>query len=222
MSCIIYTEDFPRYAYDSLKDFVLHRPKTDEAHAATYWDNENRIEELVKILSYNHYYRERMKELSAGEFTLQALSEVPLLKSSAIPTMLKNKVVNCKKFMGGYTIERIPATSTLVVGYKMYRGIEGLKKRDGLKGAVRSICQLFPCFTSEDFANESRYYRNYWFCGDNPIKWKIVESLREMECGCRLSESLPLEVLPMIYYVDGSATMLIAYDEHEHRVVIQR
>lgn len=215
MANMIYTDDAQQYAYESLKDLVVKLPKTKNEAPTMYWDNEIRAAKLVEILSYNRHYRDKMKHTPADLFTHSLIAETPILKAGTIPALLKGAVTECKKDMGDYTIERLPKDTTIVINRKTYKGIETIKKRASVDDIIKTIVQPFsPSVSLEG----TRYHRNFWFCGDNPTKWNVILSLKKSANGRRLTEKLPKEVLPMIYYDDGSNTMLVAYDENENQI----
>ena len=70
----------------------------------------------------------------------------------------------------------------------------------------------YPCFDAEDFANENRTYQNYVF-RQRPITQDDMKALSELPSRgneCRISECMPTEVLPIVFYVGDGDTMLVA------------
>lgn len=70
----------------------------------------------------------------------------------------------------------------------------------------------YPCFDSEDWANEDRHYQNYIIRKD----YIIDEEMERFYCvdtngnACRVHEETPEEMLPMIYYKGDGDFMLVA------------
>ena len=70
----------------------------------------------------------------------------------------------------------------------------------------------YPCFDAEDFANENRTYQNY-ILRKRPITQDDMKALSELPSkgnGCRISECMPAEVLPLVYYAGDGDNMLVA------------
>ena len=217
MASIIYTDGAPTYAYESLKDLIAKLPKAKNEAPTSYWNNEISVTKLISILSHNRHYRNKMKYTPADQFAHLLIAETPILKSGNIPALLKNAVEECKKDMGNYTIERLPKDTTLVVNLKTYKGIDAIKKRAAIDDVVKTLTQALPATNA---AAATRYARNFWFCGGSNTKWNVILSLKKATNGCRLTEKLPKDALPMIYYADGDNTMLVAYDENENQISI--
>ena len=77
---------------------------------------------------------------------------------------------------------------------------------------VGEMWMPYPCFDAEDFANEDRTYQNY-ILRKRPITQDDMKALSELPSKgneCRISECMPAEVLPLVYYVGDGDTMLVA------------
>jgi len=77
---------------------------------------------------------------------------------------------------------------------------------------VGEVWASYPCFDSEDFMYEDRTYQNYIF-RSRPITQDDMQQLSALpsKCNyCRVSENIPPEMLPMVYYVGDGDTMLAA------------
>lgn len=98
--------------------------------------------------------------------------------------------------------------------YRNYTRGEADKCEPELKCDVHvgEMWMPYPCFDSEDFFNENRTYQNYIF-RRNPITQDDMRKLSELPSGCnecRISENMPVEMLPMIFYVGDGETMILA------------
>ena len=79
---------------------------------------------------------------------------------------------------------------------------------------VGEMWMPYPCFDFEDFMNESRTYQNYIF-RPHPITQDDMRRLSELPSKgneCRISENMPSDMMPMVYYVGDGETMLVAVD----------
>ena len=77
---------------------------------------------------------------------------------------------------------------------------------------VGEMWKPYPCFDAEDYANENRTYRNYIF-RTQPITqddMKCLSDLPYKSDDCRVSEEVPLDMRPMVYYVGDGEIMLVA------------
>ena len=76
---------------------------------------------------------------------------------------------------------------------------------------VGELWASYPCFDSEDFMYEDRTYQNYIF-RSRPITQDDMGQLSALSSRgnyCRLSENVPSEMLPMVYYVGDGDTMIV-------------
>ena len=77
---------------------------------------------------------------------------------------------------------------------------------------VGEMWMPYPSFDSEDFANENRTYQNY-LLRERPITQDDMKTLSELPSKgneCRISECMPAEMLPLVFYVGDGDTMLVA------------
>ena len=208
----IYVSNYENVGYVDLKDMLERYPLMEgQAEVETYWQDEYHLENLLEMLSQSVYYRAQIQKRSVAETLNGWLKEAPALRQVCDPEALRQALEACKEQMGDFMLVRLPKDSTLTFNGQVYQGIEAIKQADG-NGAVFSACQLFPCFDSSDYAYENRYYRNYWFCGQDPSARAVVQSLKAKGNPCCIGEDLPKEALPMVYYEDDWATLLAAYE----------
>ena len=82
---------------------------------------------------------------------------------------------------------------------------------DGWNAAC--IYKRFPCFDIYDYANEDRFYNSY-VLHRGEISPKLCKRfLKEIPIGpdaCMATDQAPVEFLPIVYYADGSPTVLVA------------
>lgn len=72
--------------------------------------------------------------------------------------------------------------------------------------------EQYPCFDDYDRMSENRYYTNFYMAnsyGELYEKSKIIAGIKPSVNYCKLHQSVPLEVLPMIYYCGEGDTMEI-------------
>lgn len=76
---------------------------------------------------------------------------------------------------------------------------------------VGEISQPYPCFDSEDWANEDRYYQNF-IIRQKPITEEEMKSFYELAMRgnySRLHENTPEDMLPILYYKGDGDFMLV-------------
>lgn len=84
---------------------------------------------------------------------------------------------------------------------------------------VGEVWASYPCFDSEDYANETRTYQNY-IVRSKPIVNEDLQKLKALPSGInyeRVSENVPLSMLPMVYYKGDGCYMLVATGKTEKR-----
>lgn len=84
------------------------------------------------------------------------------------------------------------------------------KKRSNVH--VGEVWASYPCFDSDDFANETRTYQNYivrnkTITNEDLQRLKALPSVGNHE---RINEKLPTSILPMVYYQGDGCYMLVA------------
>lgn len=85
--------------------------------------------------------------------------------------------------------------------------------KSGNKIHIGLIEERYPCFDSEDFLNETRYYRNFIFRNHKLTENDFTEtlSLCPMQTNCCLvTKQLPENLTPMLYYEGEGELMYIA------------
>ena len=105
-------------------------------------------------------------------------------------------------------IKKIRNNQTVIVYGVEFHGSEELKKRafsnDPKEGIyVGCDCERYPCFDSEDYATENRFYWNFVFARDKLELDQKIKLLETCRCGCnycKLTEATPEELYPMIYF----------------------
>lgn len=149
--------------------------------------------------------------------------------------MEKNKVMNgggaSLDTMREVTVQRVSIKDDVVILGHVFHGLEDIKAHvemslyksyshgaaDAVKAKVSSDVHVgemwspYPCFDADDYANEDRTYQNY-ILRKRPITQDDMKALSELPSrgnGCRLSERLPAEVLPLVYYEGEGNTMLV-------------
>ena len=114
---------------------------------------------------------------------------------------------------------RLPLDCTLSVGNVALNGFDSIRaymrnQTESSQPYIVDKCELFPCFDAEDYANENRFYRNYFFFRSKQEadeKAPKIANLQSSGNCCLANDSLPADMRPMVYYMDESTTMLLAY-----------
>ncbi len=110
-----------------------------------------------------------------------------------------------------------PCNKNIEILGHVYYGIQDIKnqcQRDSGPLVILQNSELFPCFDAEDYATETRFFRNFLFCKSNEEAAKKGDIFRKCEIRagnyCLIGEDMPEEMLPMIYYEDGAKEVIIA------------
>lgn len=210
MDKTIYTDFYGRFKFSSFQDLLNKFP-----YAKPLGDFEVRW--LFEFLSQSLYYRPLLRN-NPWEVILQLLiDEMPGLHQQMDLTLLTQVIKNTQLSMGDLNIVCVDCNEKLCLNGKSYKGIEDIKKQwRNQKSENRTIIAAydqFPCFDSSDYANEDRSYWNFWFCDSVNYEKKqlLIEGYNQHDSDyCFLTEKLPVELTPMVYYKDGSNVMLVA------------
>lgn len=94
-----------------------------------------------------------------------------------------------------------------------YRGVQRTKEEKEIDWGfhVGDTSQLYPCFDSEDWASEDRYYQNY-IIRKSPITDDEMQAFFEIKARynfTRLHERTPADMLPILYYKGEGDFMLL-------------
>lgn len=95
--------------------------------------------------------------------------------------------------------------------YKSYAKGEASQWEPRKKGDVHvgEMWMPYPCFDSEDFVNENRSYSNFIF-RNRPLTQDDMRRLSELpsgKCECRITDNVPDDMLPLVYYFGEGDTM---------------
>lgn len=114
-------------------------------------------------------------------------------------------------------ITRQPCNKDIEILGHVYHGIQDIKNQcqsDSGPLVILQNSQLFPCFDAEDYATETRFFRNFLFCQSNEEAARKEGIFRKSEVRganfCLIGEDMPEEMLPMVYYEDEEKEVVIA------------
>lgn len=82
---------------------------------------------------------------------------------------------------------------------------------------IGELYEKYPCFDAEDYANENRYYQNFIF-RKQPVTQGDLEALYDLPQStnfCKVTEQIPEDILPILYYKGEGSTMLLATKDDE-------
>lgn len=212
----IYLERYSE-SYKDAKELVERFPRESSlaegnwAQPTWFWrDKWNLDRYFIQSLAESCYYRPLLQSKSVDEWLAWLDAEIPALRDLVRLGIMRKHLEACKQHLGNYMVVRVPWSTTLTFKGITYRGIGDIARADKEGGQVYSIRKLFPCFDSYDYANENRFYRNYWF-GVDEVARVVIRSLKSSAGYCYIGEDLPDVALPMVYYEDEQETMLVAY-----------
>ncbi|WP_308769734.1 hypothetical protein [uncultured Bacteroides sp.] len=117
-------------------------------------------------------------------------------------------------------IKEIRNNQTVVVYGVEFHGFEELKKHafsgESKEGVyVGCDCEGYPCFDSEDYATENRFYWNFVFARNKRELEQKIKLLETCRCGCnycKLTETTPEVLYPMIYFQGDEIHPLIVME----------
>lgn len=114
-------------------------------------------------------------------------------------------------------ITRQPCNKDIEILGHVYHGIQDVKNQcqsDSGPLVILENSQRFPCFDYEDYATETRFFRNFLFCKSNEEAARKGDILRKCEVRaanyCLIGEEMSEEMLPMVYYEDEKKELVIA------------
>lgn len=134
------------------------------------------------------------------------------------------------------TIQKVSIKDDIEILGHVFHGLKDIKEhvemslyRDYSRGQAntrepKTTCEVhvgemwmpYPCFDAEDFANEDRTFQNFIF-RKRAITQNDMKALSELPSHsneCRISDSMPAEMLPMVYYVGDGNSMLVCHTEY--------
>lgn len=114
-------------------------------------------------------------------------------------------------------ITRQPCDKDIEILGHIYHGIQDVKNQCCSESGpliILTKCELFPCFDSDDYATEKRFFRNFLFCKSSEEAAKKGDTFRKSKVRainyCLIGEDMPEDMLPMVYYADESKEVIIA------------
>lgn len=87
---------------------------------------------------------------------------------------------------------------------------EPKSSHDGIH--VICVYEPYPCFDSEDYANEDRDFNNYFFSA-KPFTKQQIERLSKLPGRCNakmVNDTMPEWAVPAVYYRGEGDTMIVA------------
>lgn len=186
---------------------------------------------LIKMIEYNVPLRDRIREIGLASFSqeMRTIFSEKYYSNTLdiylddlcnrwsnhtisdfdiqIYALLDSVTILGHDFSG---LQEIASTTEALLGSKScqasYLDIQNPKVHVG------ELYERYPCFDSDDYVNENRYYVNY-LIRDHKIQESDLLACRDAKCSgnaCRVNEKLSHELLPMVYYDGDSGFMLVA------------
>lgn len=93
------------------------------------------------------------------------------------------------------------------------------KPEKPIKGLyIAEIYERYPCFDSDDYANENRYFQNFFISRTPFSDDRIMEYMKNKATTnvCMVRDDLSLQSLPAVYYVGEGNYMLAANEKHQY------
>lgn len=191
---------------------------------------------LKDVVLYNVPLRDRLREVGARAFAEELKQLRP---DDAIWAEYVDSLQACLRDirLADFDIRLYATTDDFSVGGYTFHGLDDLKRQTCLSGAsgvdmvrcfsdremshapyVGELYERYPCFDSEDFASEDRYYLNF-IIRDTIISRDDLQTLNALDgmhdCQ-KLTEQTPPNLLPMVYY-DGESGYILVGDVKQAR-----
>ena len=159
--------------------------------------------------------------LASREGMYKIYSSVQSLMESW-PTPLEMKLKEAKlidtdefwvESKGDAQIVRLSKNCVLHIMGRAFHGIEDIMSWKGKEPVILEKSKMFPCFDSYDYASENRFYHNFLFCKDKEDakeKGPVYDAIPRCY-GCVINRAYPESLRPLVYYGDGSDTMILLY-----------
>jgi hypothetical protein len=213
---VIYVGGSDRIDYSDIEDLLANMDfeEFDGMTLEEIGKDDHKIwRNIVENLEFSLYYRKMIKEHDVDTLLKKLAEESPSLVKYVDMNILKQTLIELKKDIAEFDILRIPATAWLEIDGKTYHGVDELEKVcSEEKYNVNNICEHVPCFDSNDYAYDNRYFNNFFFCSKSSEKWQKIKQLDSIRYynHCLVSENMQADILPVINYFDSNDTMMIA------------
>lgn len=215
---------FPHYAlgeYDSLKKAICSIKKMSNG-----WLGRT----LINIVQYNLCYRDYLKEFGFDSLIERLFNEVPELRKEKESLLYLNDWWRERnKKIAPYDIQCYNINDQVTILGHTFNGLGDIFKHRTVAGRrysdnflhmpnseyegihIAEIYDEYPKFDEFD-CDDDRTYQNYFF-SDLPItdmEMKKMKSCSYTSNYCMVHESIPEELLPMLYYGGDGKYMLLA------------
>ena len=215
---------FPHYAlgeYDSLKNAICSIKKMNDG-----WLGRT----LIDIVQYNLCYRDYLREFGFDSLIERLFNEVPELRKEKQSLLYLNDWWREKhKKIAPYNIQCYNINDQVTILGHTFNGLSDIFKHRTVVGRrytdnfhhmpngeyegihIAEIYDEYPKFDEFD-CDDDRTYQNY-FLSDLPItdmEMKKMKSCSYTSNYCMVHESIPEELLPMLYYGGDGKYMLLA------------
>lgn len=194
--------------YFWLEDMLLHN--INMRNAIREFGARTVVKEIMKIMPANQELRQELNEFakkhrkgSIGDYDIQVRSiDEDVTFFGHTLHGLKGITSHLKASLQSGSAHK---------DYLYSNATEAMPKADG-KIHVGSLWHQYPCFDIFDIWNENRYYENY-IIRDRQITIEDLYRLDELPGSIddmRVTEFIPLDMLPMVYYSGEGHYMLVA------------
>lgn len=201
---------------------------------------------ITKLVLYNICYRDILRNYGFEELKQRMLAEAPRLANDsmamkALETLRDFEIapfdiqcLPCDSVLSFFGIEvnGLQALKQAVGISTQYwhtnnpyllkgafrPGIHRNKPEKTIKGLyIAEIYERYPCFDSDDYANENRYFQNFFisrtpFSDDKLLAYMKNKATTNV---CMVRDDLSLQSLPAVYYVGEENYMLVANEKRQ-------
>lgn len=194
--------------------------------------------QIESIIRYNKTFRDYLRSNGMDQLIHRIIERIP--QFAMTPELFSDaKEWFDESGLANYDVIRLPINCKIhLLGCK-FNGLDGLRKsvthsvsfsciqyaNSDIDKAQPECClpninvlelyERYPCFDSDDYATENRFFRNY-IVTQQDITPQLLRQIVDLETNDNYdlcTEKIPAELLPIVYYPGEGRYMFIATNE---------
>lgn len=170
-------------------------------------------------ITHNICYRDYLRDNGIDALIALLIEEAPILNEYQDTLAKVREWGENPECIGDYDIQCCHINSQFELFGDIFGGLNDFLTSYKDKGIyLNSEKERYPCFDSYDYANENRYYTNY-FLSDTPFKDEQIAEHSKLPHGSNYdmaTEKLQPRHLPMIYYKGDGLYMYLVTERKKN------